>query len=135
MANILIIDDDDDFASSVATVLRDEGHDVRMKLDPKSGLAELRQRRPDLLVLDVMFPEDATAGFDLARTVRNKSSDLKDLPILMLTAVNARFPLGFGSKDIDEDWLPVNDFLEKPVDLDLLVSRVKEILARHPTAA
>jgi DNA-binding response OmpR family regulator len=56
---------------------------------------------------------------------------LKDVPILMLTAVNTRFPLGFSAKDIDEAWLPVTDFLEKPVDLDVLAERVDTILANR----
>jgi DNA-binding NtrC family response regulator len=45
--------------------------------------------------------------------------------------VNTRFPLGFSSKDIDEDWLPVTDFLEKPVDLDVLADRVATMLANR----
>ena len=44
--------------------------------------------------------------------------------MLMLTAVNATFPLGFSTRDIDDTWMPVADFLEKPVDLDVLVSKV-----------
>jgi CheY-like chemotaxis protein len=59
---------------------------------------------------------------------------LKDVPILMLTAVNTRFPLGFSSQDIDEDWLPVTDFLEKPVDLDVLAERVAAILTNRQRA-
>jgi hypothetical protein len=52
----------------------------------------------------------------------------------MLTAVNTRFPLGFSSQDIDEDWLPVTDFLEKPVDLDVLAERVAAILKNRQSA-
>jgi hypothetical protein len=50
----------------------------------------------------------------------------------MLTAINAKSPVGFGfsSADIDEDWLPVTDFLEKPVDLDVLLERVSTLLAK-----
>lgn len=127
MAYILIVDDDEDFADVVAKVLGEAGHETQIELDTHSGLQSIDARRPDLLVLDVMFPEDSTAGFDLARTIRRKD---ETLPVLMLTAVNARFPLGFGSKDIDEDWLPVSDFLEKPVDLDLLVEKANALLAR-----
>ena len=50
------------------------------------------------------------------------------MPILMLTAVNVKFPLGFSAKDIDEHWLPVNDFVEKPVDFDVLRSKVATLL-------
>jgi DNA-binding response OmpR family regulator len=125
-----MVDDDEDFASAVATVLRGGGHDVRIELDLSAALRSMTARQPDLVLLDVMFPEDSTGGFDLARRMRLSHDALKDVPILMLTAVNTRFPLGFSSKDIDEDWLPVTDFLEKPIDLDVLAERVKTILAK-----
>jgi DNA-binding response OmpR family regulator len=132
MAYLLVVDDDEDLSAAVATVLRGEGHEVRTEADVSTGLQSMLARRPDLVLLDVMFPEDSTAGFELARTMRRDHAVLKDVPILMLTAVNTRFPLGFSARDIDEDWLPVTDFLEKPVDLDVLAERVAAILARRP---
>ena len=130
MSYLLMVDDDEDFASAVATVLRGGGHDVRIELDLSAALRSMTARRPDLVLLDVMFPEDSTGGFELARRMRLSHDALKEVPILMLTAVNTRFPLGFSSKDIDEDWLPVTDFLEKPIDLDVLAERVKTMLAK-----
>ena len=88
----------------------------------------MEQRRPDLVVLDVMFPENACAGFELARHIQHHNEELKGIPILMLTAVNTKFPLGFSSRDIDKDWLPVTDFLEKPVSLDLLREKATTLL-------
>ena len=129
MSYLLIVDDDEDFATAVATVLRGKGHEVHMELDLSAAVRSMTERRPDLLLLDVMFPEDSTGGFELARAMRWRYETLKDIPILMLTAVNTRFPLGFSEKDIDDDWMPVTEFLEKPVDLDVLAERVDTILA------
>lgn len=129
MSYLLIVDDDEDFATAVATVLRGKGHEVRMELDLSAAVRSMTERRPDLLLLDVMFPEDSTGGFELARSMRWRHETLKDVPILMLTAVNTRFPLGFSEKDIDDDWMPVTEFLEKPIDLDVLAERVNTILA------
>jgi CheY-like chemotaxis protein len=129
MSYLLIVDDDEDFATAVATVLRGKGHDVRIELDLSAAIRSMTDRRPDLLLLDVMFPEDSTGGFELARTMRLRHERLKDVPILMLTAVNTRFPLGFSAKDIDDDWMPVTEFLEKPVDLDVLAERVETLLS------
>jgi CheY-like chemotaxis protein len=131
MSYLLIVDDDEDFASAIATVLRGGGHDVRIELDLSAAARCMAERRPDLVILDVMFPEDSTGGFELARQMRSRQDALKDVPILMLTAVNTKFPLGFSSQDIDDDWLPVTDFLEKPVDLDVLAERVEMILANR----
>ena len=130
MSYLMIIDDDEDFANAAATVLRSAGHEVDIVLDVEGALPAMEQRRPDLVVLDVMFPEDTTAGFELARTMRHDTETLKQVPILMLTAVNAKFPMGFSSKDIDDAWMPVTDFVEKPVDLDVLQNKVAELLAK-----
>lgn len=128
MAYILIVDDDEDFASTAAIVLQKEGHEIKVELSTDDAEKSMEDKTPDLVVLDVMFPEDDSAGFELARFMRHKSDKLKNVPILMLTAINMKFPLGFGKKDIDEDWLPVADFLEKPVDFEVLRHKVSALL-------
>ncbi len=128
MAYVMIIDDDEDFARVAAKVLTDMGHQVQVELEIESAVASMEQRAPDLVILDVMFPEDSSAGFKLARTMRHFSENLKKIPILMLTAINTRLPLGFSSEDIDDNWLPVEEFLEKPVDLNVLQEKVSTLL-------
>ena len=129
MPYLLIVDDDPDFASSVATVCEALGHEVATVHTTLEALERVAQRRPDGLLLDVMFPEDPTAGFELAREIRRQHGNL---PILMLTAVNQQFPLGFSDKDIDPKWLPVTDFVEKPVDFELLRQKITRLLAGAP---
>jgi DNA-binding response OmpR family regulator len=130
MAYVMIVDDDEDFASAVAAALAQCGHEVDIESEPAVAMKRMTDRAPDLAILDVMFPEDASAGFALARDLRQQNDALKAIPILMLTAVNQRFPLGFGAQDIDDDWLPVSDFLEKPVDIHVLSQRVEALLAK-----
>lgn len=134
MAYVLIVDDDEDFAETTATVIRKEGHDVQIELDTESAFQSMQNKTPDLVVLDVMFPEDSSAGFELARIMRHENEKLKMIPILLLTAINAKFPLGFGPKDIDSEWMPVTGFLEKPVDFDVLVSKVSKLLDQESNA-
>ena len=126
MAYLLIVDDDPDFASSVATVCQAEGHEVVTVHTPADALASVTQRRPDGILLDVMFPEDPTAGFQTAREVRRRFGEI---PILLLTAVNQGFPLGFSHKDYDVNWLPIADFVEKPVDFAVLREKISRLLS------
>ena len=130
MAYVMVVDDDEDFATAVATVLRAAGHEVSTLHDPEAALSAMNERTPEVVVLDVMFPESVSGGFDVARLMAKPNSHLNGVPILMLTAVNSRFPLGFSSRDIDSDWLPVADFVEKPLDLATLPDRVNALLTR-----
>jgi len=128
MAYVMIVDDDHDFAETIALVIRNEGHEIKNKYDTESAFQSMQNKIPDLVILDVMFPEDSSAGFELARIMRHENEKLKMVPILMLTAINARFPLGFGPNDIDSEWMPVTEFLEKPVDFDVLRDKIAQLL-------
>lgn len=126
MPYLLIVDDDRDFASSVAVVCQSLGHEVATLHSISEAMPSIEQRLPDAILLDVMFPENPGAGFQLAREIRKRFSNM---PILMLTAVNQRFPLGFSNKDIDQRWLPITDFVEKPVDFEVLREKISHLLA------
>ncbi|MDP2982752.1 MAG: response regulator [Candidatus Latescibacter sp.] len=128
MFYVMIIDDDEDFASATATVLEHAGYEVRVESDIPGAEKSMKKRQPDLVILDVMFPENSSAGFTLARKMKHFEETFKQIPILMLTGVNSKFPFGFSTSDIDEKWLPVEDFLKKPVDFDILRNRVAALL-------
>lgn len=128
MSYIMIVDDDDDFSFATATVLEEAGYEVRVESNIPGAEASLKSKQPDLVILDAMFPENSSAGFELARKIRQSDETIKHVPILMLTAVNSKFPLGFCDKDIDDAYMPVEDFLEKPVDFDVLKNRVNTLL-------
>jgi two-component system OmpR family response regulator len=134
MSYVLIVDDDEDFAHAACKVLEDAGHEVHAEPNTHSALQSMAQRTPDLAILDVMFPESSSAGFDLALRIRQGGEeDLSHIPLLMLTAVNGRFPLGFTADDIDDEWMPVDAFLGKPVDLDALCIEVAHLLEQAGT--
>ncbi len=129
MAYILIIDDDEDLSSAEAVGIRRAGHEVARELSIAAGQQSIAARQPDILILDVMFPKDNAAGLKLAQFLHKNHPDL---PIILLTAVNQEFPLGFSKKDIDEVHMPVTDFLEKPVDLDTLNQTIADLLEKSP---
>jgi DNA-binding response OmpR family regulator len=127
MAKIKIIDDDVDIAEDTAAILQSAGHDVSLLHTTEDAVQVLVDDQPDILILDVMFPDNPVAGFDLARQIRRNRA-LRALPIIMLTGVNREFPMDFSGKDIDSDWMPVQEFLEKPVDPSILLDRIQKML-------
>ena len=126
MAKVMIVDDDRDFMDSICRVLQHRGHQTTAIYDTEEVINKLEREPHEVLVLDVMFPENAAAGFHLAQEIR-KHKTLTRLPILILSAINTKFPMGFGPGDIDETWMPVQDFLEKPIDFDVLSAKVEKL--------
>lgn len=127
MARIKIIDDDREAAENMALLLRKEGHTVAVRDKMEGAVEDLLADKPDLLILDVMFPDNPSAGFDLARAIRQRR-EIRTLPVILLTAVNKHFPVNLSSKDIDTSWMPVQCFLEKPVRLPALLAKIGELL-------
>ena len=130
MAYILIVDDDKDLAQAYAKILTGEGYDVAIELETEVAFQRIDEKIPDLIILDAMFPENRSGGFDFAREISSKFINKNKIPILMLTAVNQVFELGFSKKDIDEEWMPISDLLEKPVDFKTLKKKVAELLKK-----
>ena len=122
---ILLIDDDDALVEAYRTVLESAGYAVATAPDARAGLAATRKSAPDLIVLDVMM-ESATAGIDLARGLR-ADGKLAKVKILMITSVSQKTGLDVGSSAGD-DFLPVDSFLEKPVDPRRMIEEVKALL-------
>lgn len=130
MAYILIVDDDKDLAKAYTKILSDEGYEVKFELDTELAFKSIEQKIPNLIILDAMFPDNRSGGFDFAREISSKFINKNKIPILMLTAVNQVFQLGFSKNDIDEEWMPISDLLEKPVDFKTLKNKVAELLKK-----
>jgi len=129
MARILIVDDDPDMVESLTLVLEGSGHEVVARFDTAQIAAAVREVHPDLIILDVIFPDDDQAGFKAARLLA-RDAEVQHIPVLMLSAVNQLSDLGFSfsDKDISRDYLPVAGFLEKPVEPARLLARIGELL-------
>lgn len=134
MASILIVDDDLDIIDSLRMILEGNGHTVSVKTDPDNLVAGVKQVSPDLIILDIIFPEDPNAGFTAAREL-HRAEGVKDIPILLLSAVNqmSKMSFGFSENDISEDFMPVEGFIEKPVEPAVLIAKVNELLGAAKT--
>jgi DNA-binding response OmpR family regulator len=127
-SKILIIEDDVDLVAAIKKMLENRGHKVEAAYEPEEGNEKLKQNRPDLIILDVMFgSKGESKGFDFAREVR-KDKQFADIPILMLSAINSEKPYFNFSPDTDGEFLPVDSFIDKPVRSDELFLKVDELL-------
>ncbi len=127
-SQILIIEDDVDTCEAMKLTLQSQDYTVFTSDNPKDGIEIARKEKPDLIILDVMFGRtEQSIGFDYAIEMK-KDKTLAKIPILMITAVNIRYPnFGF-SPQADGDYLPVDEFVNKPADPDDLISKVKNLL-------
>jgi two-component system phosphate regulon response regulator PhoB len=128
MATILVIEDERDILDIVAYNLGRAGFEVLTAEDGLAGLDLARQRRPDLIVLDLMLP--GLDGKDVCRRIR-QGEDTREIPILMLTALVDETDRVVGFE------LGADDYLTKPFSPRELVLRIQAILRRtaEPQAA
>ena len=127
-AKILIVDDDPDFTMALKVTFENQRYTVVTAADRMEGMEKVRGDKPDLIILDVMMAtwED---GFEMARELK-KDSQFKNIPILMLTAVKGRTGIDFKSTAGDPTWCPVDGFLDKPTEPDVLLAKVEELLSK-----
>src|SRR5215468_10010319 len=118
MADITLVDDDENIVASVSLALESHGHTVKAFYDGASGLAALESNPPDLAILDVKMPR--MDGMEVLRRLRQST----ELPVIILTSKDEEIDeiLGFN--------LGADDYIHKPFSQRLLIERVKAVLRR-----
>ena len=122
---ILVIDDDIDLVEIIRMTLEREGFAVVDAQTGERGLALARATPPDLILLDVMMGQ-LDEGFHTAYALR-QDPRTAEVPLLMLTAVTDRTGFEF-DPDRDADFLPVDEFVQKPISPRVLVDLVRRHL-------
>ncbi|MBI3763111.1 MAG: response regulator transcription factor [Chloroflexi bacterium] len=117
---VLVIDDDESIVWLVSTLLKHDGFDVVEALSAEDGLKLAYQKRPDLVLLDVMMP--GMDGWEVCRRLR----ELSEVPIIFLTAKTGITDVVRGLE------MGADDYLVKPFDNRELVARVRAHLRRTP---
>ncbi len=120
---ILVVEDDKKVARFLEKGLREEGYSVDVSHDGADGLVKARVYDYDLLLLDVMLP--GRSGLEIVRHLRAAE---KTVPVLMLTARDAREDIVLGL-DAGAD-----DYLTKPFGFDELLARIRALLRRGGAA-
>jgi two-component system response regulator MprA len=117
--HILIVDDDPEIVGFLKRGLTFEDYSVDTATDGTEALAKVRDREPDLIILDIMMP--GLDGIEVSQKLRQAS----DVPILMLTA---RGTIADRVAGLDSG---ADDYLVKPFDFDELMARVRALLRRR----
>jgi CheY-like chemotaxis protein len=128
MANILLIDDDDDFCVATSAILQAAGHKVFIASDGKVGLEMVKAEDPDLIIVDIMM-DSIYEGFSVITTLRATPEymDFRDIPVLMCSAVKQitgeRFDIPAEARIAKGD-----DYLDKPFSSEDLLSKINNLL-------
>ena len=125
-ADILLIDDDPDFVDATRLVLEEAGYEVRTALHGQEGLDLARQKTPDLIILDIIMPEQD--GFMVCEALK-ADPELRHVPIMMLTSFAER--VSETSLAVRQGMmLEAEDYVDKPVRPPELLRRIEKLLAR-----
>ena len=123
--NVLIIDDDKDYAEALRIVLANSGYDVDHALSIKEGRKAIEEKLPSLIILDVMMDKH-TDGFDLCYDLKH-DEECRKIPVLMVTAVTEKTGFKF-SPETDGEYLQADDYVAKPIPVAELLSRVNKLI-------
>jgi DNA-binding response OmpR family regulator len=124
---ILIADDDADLRTAIARVLAGNGYRVLQAADGEECLRLAAEQRPDLVLLDLVMP--VKSGFETCEALR-RLSGLAGVPIIALTAFGENIGEIHGLMR-DGDSCPIQDCLEKPVEFNVLLQRIRAALGRE----
>jgi DNA-binding response OmpR family regulator len=122
---VLVVDDDPDIVETVCMMLESKGYEVGKAYDGIEGEESIRDRLPDLLVLDIMMPRKN--GYVLCAELKKKV-ETRDIPIILLTSVGESMPSTTLSH-ADAMSTEADDYIPKPVDSQVLVEAIERLFA------
>jgi CheY-like chemotaxis protein len=126
---ILTIDDDPDFQAAITEILENADYERIQARSMKKGLDLASRTKPDFILLDVMMV-DTSARFRFAETLHDKETEREDghIPILMVSSVQKMTEFNF-QKRTGTPLLPVDGFMDKRVDPQILLNKVREMIS------
>ena len=133
MAKILVVDDDPSIVKVMQFALESEGHTVLTAASKEEAEACAIADKPELMIVDVMMPT-GTEGFHLVWKLRQmEDEELRQVPIIMATGIHATTEMRFYPDHTDGtyqpgEFLPVQGWIDKPVQIEELLKQVRTIL-------
>jgi len=122
---IVLIDDNKDYLFTMKTFLKKNGFEVSTAGDGQSGVKLVEDEKPDIVLLDVMM-ETLFSGFEVCRRLR-QNPNLKSIPIIGISGMADEINVKFNKKK-DFEYFSPEEFLEKPVDKELLLKTIDKLI-------
>lgn len=119
VTDILLIEDNEELAALIQTFLKRDGYSVEVSASAEDALLFLKEHKVKLLLLDIMLP--GIDGFGFCAAIRKESN----VPVMIMSArVDKEDKMnGFA--------LGADDYLEKPVDIDILLAKISALMRRN----
>jgi CheY-like chemotaxis protein len=127
---ILVVDDDPDFVDLARTILKTKNYRVVSAANGKEALQVMRKDKPDLTLLDIMMSY-LREGLDVCREIAADPA-LKDVPVIMVTSLTGTRAQAVLRSD---EYIPTDEWIHKPIDPDLLLSKIDSAIRRARVAA
>ena len=117
---ILLVDDEEGFLSIIKEALEIRGFDVVTAKSAIEAGVELSSTKPDLIIMDIKMP--GIDGLQACAAIK-KNPDTANIPIMIVSAISEEAQIKKAHK------MGVSDYFIKPVDIEKLVKRIKEVLS------
>jgi len=128
---VLIVDDDPDFVEALSFFLEANSFRILRARDGKEGLKVAKMERPDLIIMDIVMSE-RSEGFFTVQEIR-RTPELKTVPIFVLSSLYSQ--VADFRIHPDSGWLAHDEFFSKPVDMPVLLEKIRQRLSRNREAA
>lgn len=123
MNKILVVDDDPVFLVVCRSILETEGYQVLEAGDGGQALETMRREKPDLVLLDIMM-STTLEGVDVSKEME-ADPNLSDVPIVMISSIATS---EYASEFPDEERIPIDAWISKPIQPEVLLKTVKRFL-------
>ncbi|MCR4403904.1 MAG: response regulator [Candidatus Acetothermia bacterium] len=124
---ILVVDDEPDMVEMLKLILESASYEVIAAYDGQEGVEKAKADRPDAIILDLMMPRKD--GFQACKELKGDPATA-EIPVLVLTAISEKLSHTKYAKSMGLE-LEAEDYIDKPVDANILLARLAKLLRRR----
>jgi len=127
---ILIIDDEPDVVTYLSAVLEANGYKSYATGDIKTAMEQVKDIHPDLICLDIVMPEETGISF---YTRLRQDNESKTTPVIIISGIVESEKFDFRTYTKDDSIPPPECYMEKPIDVEKYIQKVKELVGKNST--